>query len=299
MIRPPYLKNGSRVGIVSPAGAIGPQHIKRAKALLQSEGFGVEVAPHATARHHRFAGTDAQRLADLQAMLDDPGLDAILCSRGGYGTIRVAGGLRLDGLMKHPKWLIGYSDITILHAMINQAGMESIHGPMALNFPEKGTKSQSYTDLLAMLRGENLSYELSPHKLSRPGKAQGQLTGGNLTVLAGLALTGWFPDMRGRILFIEDVDERPYRIDRLMQGLRAGGHLAGLAGLVVGTFSQMQDDDPPFGRGVEQIIADAVEGYSYPVCFGFPAGHDGPNRPLVMGAMAQLSVDGDGGKLGF
>ena len=294
MITPRPLKRGDKVGIVSPSGRIGKGALDDAITLLERWGFNVVTSPEAYSEFNQFAGTDTQRASGLQAMLDDPEVRAVICSRGGYGAVRIIDNIDFRLFVASPKWIVGYSDITVLHGHINEnLNIETIHGPMAAEFSPAGNSpaSERSLELLREALSGTLSASYFPnHKLSRKGKAEGVMTGGNLSVLYSLTGSPSLPDMRGKILFIEDVGEYLYHIDRMMNALRRNGLLGEIGGLVVGGMTKMNDNKVPFGRTAEEIISGAVEEYDYPVCFGFPAGHQADNQPLIMGHEVVVSV---------
>lgn len=295
---PPFLKPNDQIRIVSPSGSIEPKYIVGAKKTLSSWGLNATEGKFARTKYGRFAGTEAQRIADLQEALDDPAVNAILCSRGGYGVAQIIDKLDFSAFVKSPKWLIGFSDITILHNAISNLGVASIHGIMAKHltqFPADSIHVQKCRDILF---GQMPTYTVPKHRLNRIGNAQGKLIGGNLSVLIGLRGSQFDLDYKNNILFIEDIAERPYQIDRMMQNLRFSGVLAQLSGLVVGQFSDCEED-PLMKKSVAQLIADAVSEYDYPVCFNFPAGHVDDNLPLKMGEIVHFEVVKNGVKLIF
>ncbi|HEY5508050.1 MAG TPA: LD-carboxypeptidase [Paludibacter sp.] len=286
---PPYLKPNDQIRIVSPSGNIEPKYIVGAKKTLTTWGLNVTEGKFARAKYGRFAGTEAQRIADLQEALDDPSVNAILCSRGGYGVAQIIDKLDFSTFAKSPKWLIGFSDITILHNAISNLGIASIHGIMAKHLTQFLPNSIHVQKCREILFGQMPTYIVPKHILNKVGIAQGKLIGGNLSVLIGLRGSQFDLDCKNNILFIEDIAERPYHIDRMMQNLRFSGALAQLSGLVVGQFSDC-DEDPLMKKSVAQIIASAVSEYDYPVCFNFPAGHVDNNFPLKLGETVQFEV---------
>lgn len=286
---PSFLQLNDQVRILSPSGAIDPQYIDGAFKTLTSWGFHVTEGEFARTAYGRFAATPKQRIADLQQALDDPQVKAILCSRGGYGLAQIIDQLDFSGFERSPKWLIGFSDITILHSAITNLGIASIHGPMAKPLTELAADAEQLIQLRNILFGQMPQYGFSPQPLNRTGKAIGKLVGGNLSVFMGMRGTGYDLDYANTILFIEDIAEDPYKIDRMIQNLRYGGVLAQLSGLVVGQFSDCQEDSLMM-QTIEQIIANAVADYNYPVCFNFPAGHVDYNLPIIMGANVVLDV---------
>lgn len=287
LIQAPYLKKGDKIAILAPARKISKEEIEPAIAILKSWGLQVVLGKNLFKADHQFSGTDEQRAADLQVMLDDTSIKAIISARGGYGTLRIIDKINFSKFKKHPKWVIGYSDITVLHSHIHTIGIETIHATMPINF----TKNKEATETLRkVLFGEKTSYEMNAHPLNRKGEATAELVGGNLSLL--YALTGSTSDIdtKGKILFIEDLDEYLYHIDRMMLNLKRSGKLKHLKGLIVGGMTEMKDNAIPFGKTAEEIILDAVKEYKYPVCFNFPAGHVDRNLALVLGRKVKLSV---------
>jgi muramoyltetrapeptide carboxypeptidase len=297
MLRPPFLTNGSLVRLVSPAGAIDAAWIQGASACLEQWGLRVKVGSHADARMGRFAGSANERRSDLQEALDDPDCSAIFCTRGGYGTVQLIEQLSLEGFRKHPKWLIGFSDITMLHALLDKNGFLSIHGGMAKAMAESLTQpSESMDALRGILLGQFPRYSVPSHPLNRMGMASGVMVGGNLSILYSLRGTSYDHIPEKSILFIEDIGEQPYVIDRMMHNLKLGGVLQRLSGLIVGQFSDCEAD-PSFGQTIEEIIASAVAEYAFPTCFNFPVGHVERNYPMICGASACLHIDPKGVEL--
>ena len=286
---PRYLMPNDQIRIVSPSGNIEPKYIVGAKKTLSSWGLNVTEGKFARTKYGRFAGTEAQRISDLQEALDDPSVNAILCSRGGYGVAQIIDKLDFSTFAKSPKWLIGFSDITILHNAISNLGVASIHGIMAKHLTQFSPNSIHVQKCREILFGQMPTYVVPKHRLNKVGIGQGKLIGGNLSVLIGLRGSQFDLDYKNNILFIEDIAERPYHIDRMMQNLRFSGSLAQLSGLVVGQFSDC-DEDPLMKKSVAQIIASAVSEYDYPVCFNFPAGHVDNNFPLKLGETVQFEV---------
>lgn len=272
--------------------------VKGASALLEEWGYKVRLAPHLLAKDNQFAGSDDNRAADMQAALDDPKLKAVFCARGGYGTIRILDQLNFKTFASYPKWIIGYSDVTVLHSHLQQVvKSESLHATMPVNFK---TNSQRSLDLLkSTLAGEDLSYKVPPHPLNRMGSGRGILTGGNLSILYSLKGSHSFPDLKGRILFLEDLDEYLYHVDRMVMALRRTGAFNTLSGMIVGGMTKMNDNEVPFGKTAEEIIRGHLPDLPFPVCFGFPAGHIDDNCPLILGRMADLSVTKEGAVLEF
>ncbi|MVN20215.1 S66 peptidase family protein [Mucilaginibacter arboris] len=288
MIQPPYLKIGDKVAITCPAKKL-LQPMTDAVALLESWGLKVVLGETVNASYNQFAGEDALRAADLQGFIKDDSIKAIFAARGGYGTIRMIDDVDFSSIKEAPKWIIGFSDITVLHAHVFAAfGLQSIHGQMPLTIPD-GT-AESLQTLRKALFGEDVGYQFSAEKLNRMGEAQGILVGGNLALL--IAVSGSVSDFvySGKILFIEDVGEYLYSIDRMMRTLKRAGKLKNLAGLMVGSFTELKDNETPFGQTAEEIIFETVKEYDYPVCFNFPAGHISNNQALILGKTLNLTV---------
>ena len=290
----PYLKPGDRVAIAAPARKVTADELQPAVALLESWQLKVVLLEGLFATDHQLAGCDDTRAALLQQQLDDSSIAAVLCARGGYGTVRIIDRLDFSQFLQHPKWIVGYSDITVLHSHIHRhCALPTLHATMPINIPADACR-QPYpaTETLhSALFGEVLEYHFAGDAMNRPGRAEAPLVGGNLSMLYSLCGSPSDLDTRGKILFIEDLDEYLYHIDRMMQNLRRCGHLAHLAGLVVGAFSDMHDNAVPFGHTAEGIILDAVRDYDYPVCFHAPAGHIGTdNCALRFGLPASLEV---------
>ncbi|MFZ4724225.1 MAG: S66 peptidase family protein [Paludibacter sp.] len=295
---PPFLKPNDQIRIISPSGAIDTVYIDGAKKILESWNLQVTEGAFARSEYGRFAGTKVQRLNDLQLAFDDPEVKAILCSRGGYGVSQIIDKIDFSNFINHPKWLIGFSDITILHNAINNLGVASIHGIMAKHLTELPIDSEQIIAFKKTLLGEQHSYSISNEQFNKPGTATGKLIGGNLSVLMGLRGSQFDSDYKNAILFIEDIGEKPYHIDRMMQNLRFSGALSQLSGLIVGQFSDCEEDQS-MKQTISEIIVDAVSEYSFPVCFNFPAGHVDYNLPLILGANVKLEVSEKKSQLSF
>lgn len=290
MIIPPFLQPGDRIRIVAPAGKVQKDKVLPGIELLQDEGYEVLPGKHVFDRNFQYAGTDKQRAADLQEALNDPDTKAIVCARGGYGTIRIVEKLDFTSLLRNPKWLVGFSDVTVLHAVLNKMEIASIHGAMPSFFLENKKPSKSFYSLMELLSSGKSKIELAADPLNRPGTCSGELIGGNLSLIYGLQGTPWQLNTAGKILFIEDLSEYLYHLDRMMQNLRLSGMLKDLAGLVVGGFTDMKDNDSPFGKTANEIILEAVQDYHFPVCFNFPSGHIPKNLSLMFGSEYKLDV---------
>ena len=295
---PSFLRAGDNIRIVSPSGAIQPSFIDGATKLLSSWGLKVTEGKYARTEYGRFSGTKDERTADLQQALDDPNVKAILCSRGGYGLAQIIDKIDFTSFAKSPKWLIGFSDITILHNAITALGIASMHGIMTKYLTELPEESDQITSFKNLLFGTPSNFSIKPEAENRPGRAVGKLIGGNLSVMMGMRSTPFDLDFHNNILFIEDVGEKPYQIDRMMQSLRLSGVLKQISGLVVGQFSDY-DEDPLMMQSVAEIILAAVSEYDYPVCFNFPAGHVDYNLSLILGEQAELFVESDKVRLNY
>jgi muramoyltetrapeptide carboxypeptidase len=290
MITPPYLEKGDKIGIVSPARSITFEEVHPAIRFFQRQGLEVVLGTYVFSRHRQFAGTDEQRRKDFQHMLDDDKIRAIVCARGGYGTVRIIDKLDFTKFCEHPKWIVGFSDATVFHAHIHRHfAIETLHAAMPINIqPEKHV--DTLTTLMNALCGNRIAYTYNKTALSREGMAEGLLVGGNLSILYNLMGTASEPDTAGKILFIEDVDEYLYHIDRMMMNMKRAGKLAKLSGLIVGGMNKMNDNVVPFGLTANEIIADMIMDYKYPVCFDFPAGHLDTNLALILGRKVTLKV---------
>jgi muramoyltetrapeptide carboxypeptidase len=287
MISPPYLNKGDKIAIVAPARKISPEELQPGIDLLESWGLQVVSGKNLFHADHQFSGTDRERTGDLQWALDDSSIKAVISARGGYGTMRIVDQLNFSAFQKQPKWIIGFSDITVLHSHIHQFGIETLHAKMMFNITKDSSSSES---LRKALFGEKLAYSFPPHALNRGSGVSAQIVGGNLSLL--YALNGSVSDVRteGKILFLEDLDEYYYHIDRMMLSLDRAGKLKNLAGLLVGGMTGMKDNTIPFGKQAEEIIIDTVRKYDYPVCFNFPAGHIDTNNALFLGRNARLGM---------
>ena len=294
-IVPPFLKPGDTIGIVCPAGYMAAEKMQTCLRTLQDWGYRVKTGKTVGSNSQTyFSGTDEERLADFQQMLDDDEVRAVLCGRGGYGTGRIIDSIKFKKFRKHPKWVIGYSDITVLHSHIHSNfGISTLHAPMAAAFNEEGYKNEFVGSLRDALEGKKLSYTCPVHAFNRPGKAKGELVGGNLALLTHLIGSRSDIKTKNRILFLEDIGEYLYNIDRMMHQLKRSGKLDKLAGLVVGRFTDTKDSERPFGKTVYEIIQHLVKDYEYPVCFEFPVSHDAENYALKIGFNYELEVSKD------
>jgi len=294
---PDYLKEGDKIGIVASARKVTEQEMAPCINILESWGLEVVLGENIYAVQDQYAGSDEMRASDLQAMLDDTQIRAVLFARGGYGTVRIVDLLDFNGFSENPKWLIGYSDITVLHSHVNAiCEVETVHGVMAINFVDD---THGVAALKQTLFGELQSFELQQNSLNKAGEGQGIVVGGNLSLLYSLKGSISNTETAGRILFVEDLDEYFYHIDRMMMNLKRAGMLSNLQGLVIGGMTDMNDNDIPFGKRAEEIIADVVSDFDYPVCFNFPAGHIKGNMPLILGRQVKLIVTANGGSINY
>jgi len=298
---PKYLQPGDTIGITSPAGYISVEEIQPAVALMQSWGFKVEIGATIGKKDFTFGGTDEERRADLQQMMDNPDMAAIMCARGGYGLVRIIDLLNFEKIVRHPKWIIGFSDITVLHCHLNKKySLATLHSKMCNSFPSEWTQAEpiqisTILSIRQALTGEEFRYTAPVNAANRMGRAEGELVGGNLSIVASLSGTVSDIDTRGKILFLEDTGEYLYSLDRMFWNLKRTGKLSHLAGLVIGGFKVKADDpDEIFGKSVYEIIMEKVREYDYPVCFDFPVGHQRNNFALKCGVRHVLTVGTEG-----
>lgn len=291
-LAPPALKPGDTIALVSTARKVDVSFIEFAEKTFAEWGFKTKRGDNLFKVYHQFAGNDSARRADLRAAFEDPEVKAVVCTRGGYGTARIIDDIDFDVLKNNPKWVTGYSDVTALHSHIyNKVGLQSIHGTMPVNFEDN--TPESLESLRLLLTGNFLSYTAPTHRLNRAGTGEGTMLGGNLSVLYSMAASATELNTEGTVLFLEDLDEYLYHIDRMMLALKRAGKLAKLAGIVVGGMTDMRDNTVPFGKTAEEIIAEHVGSYAYPVCFGFPSGHITGNRAWLHGKKVRLTVKND------
>ena len=289
MIQPDFLTKGDTVCILSTARKISMKEVTPAIQLLKSWELKVVLGKTIFLEDHQFAGSDAQRTADFQSMLDDKNIKAIWCARGGYGTVKIIDQLNFTTFLENPKWIIGYSDVTVLHSHLHQIEVQSLHATMPINV-SKNTEN-SLKSLKNSLFGVKMTQNVDFSKRNKFGKTEGILVGGNLSILYSLLGSESSIDTRGKILFIEDLDEYLYHIDRMMIALKRNGYFKNLKGLIVGGMTQMHDNAIPFGKTAEEIILDTIKEYDFPVCFDFPAGHVDDNRALVLGSEVEFKVN--------
>jgi muramoyltetrapeptide carboxypeptidase len=289
MTTPPLLQKGDTIAIISTARKISEEELTPLTDLIKSWGLNFRLGKSIGAIDNQYAGNDDLRMADLQRQLDDPTIRAIWCAKGGYGTVRLIDHLDFSVFKRHPKWIIGYSDVTVLHSHIHNFGIATLHANMAIDINTKTSETRA-TIRKALFEGTySISYA-SEGISNRTGTAKEQLVGGNLSLLA--ALTGSTSEIntQGKILFIEDLDEMLYHIDRMMISLRRNGLLKDLSGLIVGGMNDMRDNTVPFGKTPAEIISEVVSDYDFPVCYGFPAGHIDDNRALILGRECTLEI---------
>ena len=292
MIVPRYLEKGDKIGIIAPARCINFEEVHPSIRVFQKWGLEVVLGTNIFRRCNQFSGKDELRHADLQQMLDDDSIRAVICARGGYGTARIIDKLNFQGFCRNPKWIIGYSDITVLHSHIQRHfGIETIHATMPVNIVSDTVVSDSLETLKNAVFGKSLNYRVPRNPLSRSGDAEAILTGGNLSILYSLMGSVSELESSGKILFLEDVDEYLYHIDRMMMALKRAGKLDKIKGLIIGGMNRMNDNNVPFGRTANEIIEEATKEFSYPVCFDFPAGHGETNLALILGRTVKFSVN--------
>ncbi|MBP7470873.1 MAG: LD-carboxypeptidase, partial [Flavobacterium sp.] len=272
-------------------------NLKPAIDLLHSWGLEVVIGSSIGLDNNQLAGTDEQRAADFQQQMDNPNIKAIWCVRGGYGTVRMIDLLDFTKFKQNPKWIVGFSDVTVIHSYVNKLKIATIHGAMPITVGK--ASAESIESLRKSLFGEKLEYETSFSPANRLGNAKGEIVGGNLSILYSLMGSNAQIDCKGKILFIEDLDEYLYHIDRMMMSLKRCGCFDGLNGLIVGTMTKMKDNEIPWGKNANQIIEDVTKGYSFPIFYNFPAGHFRDNRALIFGKQVSLELNTTTSKLTF
>lgn len=296
--KPPYLKPGDIIGITSPAGFITVEEIQPAIQLVETWGYKVKIGNAIGKRDFSFGGTDAERAADFQQMLDDPAVKAILCARGGYGSIRIVDDLNWSRFRQRPKWVIGFSDITVLHNHIHKnCSIATIHSKMCNSFPNDWSKAeamqiQTINSIGEALSGKKMTYNVAPHPSNKMGIAEAVVIGGNLKTIETLAGSASDINTKGKIFFVEDTGEYLYSLDRMFWNLKRTGKLKGLKGLIIGGFNVKPDDEgEEFGRTLEEIVLSKINEYEFPVCFNFPVGHQRANFALKCGVKHRLRVN--------
>ena len=302
MKQPPYLKPGDTVAIVAPAGILKNRtaEINKAKALLKSWGLHAVVGKHVFSQGHHFAGTDGERCEDFQNALDNPKIRAIWCARGGYGSARILDQLDWTHFKQHPKWIIGYSDITALHSEVHNLGFQSIHGMMCTSLQDDNAAiAETIATFKSTLFGTPLSYKLSGSKYNVSGSTSGLLIGGNLTILHTMLGSKTSLDTSNRILFIEEIGEYKYHIDRMLRSLKRAGYFDNCKGLIIGDMTKIKKNTTPWGSSIEQLILDVLSGYDFPIAFHMKAGHEKDNRALVFGKHIELKVSASHSEINF
>jgi len=289
VIMPEYLKKGDTVGILATARKIDLATLQPGIKLLESWGLNVVIGKSIGKEQSQLAGPDWQRATDFQEMLDNPNIKAIWAAKGGYGTVRIVDRINFDNFKKKPKWVIGFSDVTVMHSHINNMDIGTLHAIMAIS--AKSATSEAIESFRKALFGEKLEYHIPHHAFNKNGKATGELVGGNLSVLYSIQGSESAVDMNGKILFLEDLDEYLYHIDRMMMNLKRNGSLKGLKGIIIGGMTSMNDNDIPWGHDSLEIIQDIVKDLNIPVSYNFPAGHIKDNRALILGKTVTFEVN--------
>ena len=284
MIIPPYLEAGDTIAIAAPARKVSEQEMLPAVHFLQEAGFRVHFDERLFAECHQFAGDEPTRAGYIQELLDNPDIKAVWFARGGYGSARIIDQLDFSAFCRNPKWLMGYSDVTVFHAHVHQRyGIATLHATMPINVHDGEFDTPANRSLVDALTGRQLRYEIQKHPLSRPDEFSAPVVGGNLSILYSLMGSPSEQDTDGKVLFIEDLDEYLYHIDRMMTNLDRSGKLRNLAGLIVGYLSDMHDNTIPYGKNAEEIVAEHCQKYDFPIIFNFPAGHEALNKAIRMG----------------
>nr|WP_298151590.1 LD-carboxypeptidase [Flavobacterium sp.] len=297
MMTPEFLKKGDTVGILATARKIEMATLQPGIKLLESWGLHVVIGKTIGKEDHQLAGPDWIRATDFQEMLDNPSIKAIWAAKGGYGTVRIIDRIDFSNFKKKPKWVVGFSDMTVLHSHINNMGIETMHALMAMNV--KTATPEAIESLRKALFGEKLEYKMADHPYNKNGKASGEIVGGNLSVLYSILGSKSEVDYKGKILFIEDLDEYLYHIDRMMMNLKRNGYFDGLKAVLIGGMTEMNDNDIPWGKDALQIIQDILKDYKIPVIFNFPAGHIKDNRAMIFGKTVSVDVNESGSKVTF
>ncbi len=296
LIQPEYLKAGDTVAIVAPSGILKNRNdeVEQAKALLESWNLNVVIGEHVFSQDDHFAGTDAERCEDFQKALDNPKVSAIWCARGGYGTVRILDKLDYSDFKKNPKWIIGYSDITALHNQVHNEGFESIHALMCVSLTKDLSEiEEPLTTFKDAIFGKPMRYTLEGSSYNRVGEVSAPVVGGNLTILHTMLGSNTSIDTSGKFLFIEEIGEYKYHIDRMLQSLKRAGYFENCKGVMVGDMSKMRKNTTPWGKSIEQLILDVLAEYDFPIVFNVPAGHEKDNRALILGREATISVGKD------
>ncbi len=288
MQQPISLQKGDLIALSAPARKISSEELQIPIQKIEQAGFKIKLDERIFATENQLAGNDSIRAELLQDLLDDPEVKAVFFVRGGYGSLRIIDRLNFRSFIKTPKWLVGYSDITVIHARMQQLGIQSLHASMPINF--ESNTNESLQSLFDALQNQAKPITFDAHPLNKTGHVKAEVVGGNLSTLYSLLGSELFPETSGKILFLEDLDEYLYHIDRMMLAIKRAGKLDNLAGLLIGGMTAMNDNTIPFGKTAEEIIAEHISAFDYPVCFGFPAGHIKNNMALVLGRMSRLNV---------
>jgi muramoyltetrapeptide carboxypeptidase len=297
MLKPPQLNKGDKVAIIATARKVALADLQPAKQLLESWGFQPVIGTSIGLEQNQFAGSDQVRAADLQAQINNPEIKAIWCAKGGYGSVRILDLVDFSLLLTQPKWLIGYSDVTAIHAHLTRLGIMSMHGQMAVGVDQKS--AESIRSLEQLLKGKELTYTFKPSYFNRKGKATGKLIGGNLSVIYSLCGSNSALITENSILVLEDLDEYLYHIDRMMQNLKRNGYFNQLNALIIGGMTEMNDNSIPFGQSAEEIITETIAEFNFPVCFNFPCGHIINNQTFIHGHLVSVEVTESASKISY
>jgi muramoyltetrapeptide carboxypeptidase len=301
LIQPEHLKSGDTISILAPSGVLNNFDNKITKAIniFRSWGLNVVLGNHIYDKNGHFAGTDKNREKDFQKALDNKNIKAIWCARGGYGAVRIIDKLNFDNYLKNPKWIIGFSDITVIHNKLNFLNSESIHAMMITGFEDIGQNNDSLSKLKNVLFGDSLSYSIASNKNNKTGKSEGIIVGGNLTLIQSTIGSKTELKMKDKILFIEEIGEYAYHIDRMLYSLKRAGYFENCKGLIVGQISDLKKNTTDFGRSINELILDVLDEYNFPILFDFPAGHEKTNFPIILGRKVILDVSKSDGKVIF
>jgi muramoyltetrapeptide carboxypeptidase len=301
LIKPEQLKSGDTISILAPSGVLNNFDNKITKAIdiFKSWGLNVVLGNHIYDKNGHFAGTDKNREKDFQKALDNKNIKAIWCARGGYGAVRIIDKLNFDNYLKNPKWIIGFSDITVIHNKLNFLNSESIHAMMITGFEDIGQNNDSLSKLKNVLFGDSLSYSITSNKNNKTGKSEGIIVGGNLTLIQSTIGSKTELKMKDKILFIEEIGEYAYHIDRMLYSLKRAGYFENCKGLIVGQISDVKKNTTDFGRSINELILDVLDEYNFPILFDFPAGHEKTNFPIILGRKVILEVSKSDSKVIF
>jgi muramoyltetrapeptide carboxypeptidase len=301
LIQPELLKSGDTISILAPSGVLNnfDKKIEKAINIFKSWGLNVVLGNHIYDKNGHFAGTDKNREKDFQKALDNKNIKAIWCARGGYGAVRIIDKLNFDNYLKNPKWIIGFSDITVIHNKLNFLNSESIHAMMITGFEDIGQNNDSLSKLKNVLFGDSLSYSITSNKNNKTGKSEGIIVGGNLTLIQSTIGSKTELKMKDKILFIEEIGEYAYHIDRMLYSLKRAGYFENCKGLIVGQISDVKKNTTDFGRSINELILDVLDEYNFPILFDFPAGHEKTNFPIILGRKVILDVSKSDSKVIF